>query len=124
MLALVMAGAAVGALGRWLVGRLAQYRLGTAFPWGTLTVNVVGSLALGALLAVAAADRFSAQSVALFGTGVCGGFTTFSSFGYETVRLAQDPPGGRARALANVVANLALGLAAALAGWYGATALL
>lgn len=113
----VMAGAGLGAIGRWLVGRYTQARHGTTFPWGTLAVNVLGSLALGGLLAAASVGSIATPTLALLGTGICGGFTTFSSFGYETVRLAQDGPAGRARAVANVAVNLGLGLGAAAIGW-------
>lgn len=112
-LALVMLGAAVGAAGRWLTDRYIQARHDSVFPWGTFTVNVVGSLLLGIVLG--AADGRTAP-VALLGTGFCGGFTTFSTFGVETVRLATD--GSGLQSLLNVLASLAAGLAAAFAGWY------
>jgi len=70
---------------------------------------------LGVVLGASSGAGGSAL-VALLGTGFCGGFTTFSSFGFETVRLAED--GAHGQAAANVAASVALGLAAAFAGWY------
>jgi fluoride exporter len=106
---LVAAGAAVGAPLRYLVDRFVQRRTGAGFPWGTLAINVAGSLVLGFVSQTAGA-RLSL----LLGVGFCGAFTTYSTFGYETVRLAED--GARLQALLNVVVSLAAGLTAAAAG--------
>jgi len=81
------------------------------FPWGTWTVNVVGSLVLG-VVAAAGPDWV----VTLAGTGFCGALTTFSTFGYETVRLAEE--GETTTAVWNVAASLVVGLAAAALGWW------
>ncbi|GAA1808787.1 fluoride efflux transporter CrcB [Planosporangium flavigriseum] len=109
---LVALGAAVGAPLRYLVDRAIQGRHDSLFPWGTFAVNVVGSFLLGLL--AAAALHTSAPIMALLGTGLCGALTTYSTFGYETVRLLR----GRARLLAvlNVVASIVAGLGAAAAG--------
>ncbi len=112
MLALVMLGAAVGAPSRWALDRFIQTRHPSAFPWGTFTINVLGSLLLGVVLGAAA----PASLAALLGTGFCGGFTTFSTFSYETVRLAEEGRAGRAAVY--VGASLAVGLAAASLGWW------
>jgi CrcB protein len=94
---LVGLGGALGALLRHAVGTYVDTE---AFPLSTLTVNVVGSFAL-ALVTAAGAD----QRLLLFvGTGVCGSFTTFSSFAFETVRLYET--GERARAVGNALLNL------------------
>ncbi len=122
-LLLVMAGASIGAVLRWIVARIAQERLGTRFPWGTLTVNVVGSFVLGALMAAAASGSVAPAVVTAVGVGVCGGFTTFSSFSYETVRLGEDGPSGRARGLVNVGVSLLAGLAAVAVGWSAGSSL-
>lgn len=119
-LLLVMLGAAVGAPSRWLLDQHIQSRRDSVFPWGTLTINVLGSLLLGILLGAMSAGRGSAELVALAGTGFCGGFTTFSTFGYETIRLVED--GSLLEASLNVIASLALGMIAAFAGWYLAQA--
>lgn len=114
-LLLVMLGAAVGAPSRWLVDQAIQSRHDSVFPWGTLTINVAGSLLLGVVLGASALGRGSAELLALAGTGFCGGFTTFSTFGYETIRLVEQ--GSTWQALLNVAASLAAGMAAALVGW-------
>jgi CrcB protein len=106
---LVAAGAAVGAPLRYLTDRFVQRRTGATFPWGTFTVNVAGSLLLGLLAGWQ--DRTAAL---LIGVGFCGAFTTYSTFGYETVRLAED--GSRRDAVLNVAVTLAAGLAAAALG--------
>jgi fluoride exporter len=111
---LVIAGAVVGAPLRYLTDRAVQTRHDTLFPWGTFTVNVVGSLILGLVTGAVAAGAASSQLQLLIGTGFCGALTTYSTFSYETLRLAED--GARFFALANVVASLAVGLGAAFAG--------
>jgi CrcB protein len=107
---LVLLGGAVGAPARYLTDVTVQRWHGTSFPWGTWTVNVVGSFIFGV---VAAAGP--GWVVTLAGTGFCGALTTFSTFGYETVRLAEE--GQRPTAMWNVIASLAAGLAAAALGW-------
>lgn len=108
---LILLGGALGAPARYLTDVAVQRRHRTAFPWGTWTVNVVGSFLLGV---VAAAGPH--WVVTLVGSGFCGALTTFSTFGYETVRLREE--GETAAALANVAGSLAAGLAAAALGWW------
>ncbi|WP_410809057.1 fluoride efflux transporter CrcB [Micromonospora sp. 067-2] len=108
---LIALGAAVGAPLRYLTDRAVQSRHHSAFPWGTLTVNVIGSLLLGVLVGLPAGPAISA----LLGTGFCGALTTYSTFSYETLRLAKD--GNRILALANVLGSVAAGLAAASVGY-------
>ncbi|NUU25965.1 MAG: fluoride efflux transporter CrcB [Streptomycetaceae bacterium] len=110
----VVLGAAVGAPLRYLTDRAVQSRHDAVFPWGTLTVNVVGSLVLGLLTGAAAAGAASADVRLLVGTGFCGALTTYSTFSYETLRLAEQ--GARAYAAANVGVSLAVGIGAAFAG--------
>ncbi|MET8279978.1 fluoride efflux transporter CrcB [Micromonospora sp. NPDC005174] len=114
---LIALGAAVGAPLRYLTDRAVQSRHTSAFPWGTLTVNVVGSLLLGVLVGVPVGTAVSA----LLGTGFCGALTTYSTFSYETLRLTRD--GDRLLALTNVAGSVAAGLAAASAGYALARAL-
>jgi len=109
---LIALGGAVGAVGRHLANVLAVRIVGAGFPWGTLAVNVVGSFLLGWLLA--GEPRATSDLRLLVGTGALGAFTTWSAFSVETVRLAQQV--GPAAALANVAAQLALGLLAAALG--------
>lgn len=108
---LIALGAAVGAPLRYLTDRAVQSRHSSAFPWGTLTVNVVGSLLLGALVGVPVGPAVGA----LLGTGFCGALTTYSTFSYETLRLTRG--GHRLLALANVAGSVAAGLVAATVGY-------
>lgn len=107
---LVAVGAAVGAPLRYLVDRLVQARHESLFPWGTLTVNAIGSALLG-FLAGLPTDR---AVLAALGTGFCGALTTYSTFSYETLRLARD--GAHFYAAANIVASLVAGLGAGYLG--------
>ncbi len=109
-LLLVALGAAVGAPLRYLTDRLIRSRHPSAFPWGTLAVNVTGSLLLGFLVGLPADPAV----MALLGTGLCGALTTYSTFSYETLRLAQE--GTRFLAVANVVVSVTAGLGAAMIG--------
>ena len=111
---LVALGAMVGAPLRYLTDRVVQSRHDSVFPWGTFGVNVAGSFLLGLLVAAARAERGVPTVMALAGTGFCGALTTYSTFGYETVRLIED--GSRFYAAANVVASVVAGLGAAFCG--------
>jgi CrcB protein len=113
----VAGGAAVGAPCRYLLDRAVQARHDQRFPWGTLVINVLGSGVLGLLLgwsAAAAGPGVSPAVLAALGTGWCGAFTTYSTFGYETVRLAADRLPYRAAGYA--VLSIVLGLVAAAIG--------
>lgn len=111
---LVALGAAFGAPARYLLDRGVQTRAGSAFPFGTLTVNIAGSLLLGLLIGSADHGGASADLVLLAGVGFCGAFTTYSTFSYETLRLAED---GRAvAAMVNVVGSVLPALGAAAVG--------
>ncbi|HXV92668.1 MAG TPA: fluoride efflux transporter CrcB [Pseudonocardia sp.] len=110
---LVALGAAVGAPLRYLVDRAVQSRHDTGFPWGTLTVNVVGSFVLGVV--TAAATRLGPGVTAAVGIGFCGALTTYSTFGYETLRLVQERE--RLHAVANLVVSVVAGLGAAVVGF-------
>jgi fluoride exporter len=111
---LVAIGAAVGAPLRYLVDRAVQARHDSLFPWGTFAVNVAGSLVLGVLIGGANAGAVPGSLTALLGTGVCGALTTYSTFGFETVRLLEQ----RATfyAVLNAVASIVAGLGAAFLG--------
>ncbi|WP_326766494.1 fluoride efflux transporter CrcB [Streptomyces sp. NBC_01591] len=111
---LVIVGAAVGAPLRYLTDRAVQSRHDSVFPWGTFAVNVSGSLILGLLTGAVAAGAASSHLQLLLGTGLCGALTTYSTFSYETLRLAED--GAKSYAVANVVASVVAGLGAAFAG--------
>lgn len=103
-IALALAGGA-GAVVRALVTHAVNVRAGRAFPYGTLVVNASGAFALGLLSAVG----LSAAALAICGTGFMGGYTTFSTWMYES---------RRSHLVANVVVSAALGLAAV---WLGRT---
>lgn len=111
----VALGGAIGSAARHAASLAVATHLGRAFPYGTLTVNVTGSFAIGALAAVLSA-RPHAHEVwrLLLLTGVLGGFTTFSAFSLETLQLLGT--GATGRALVNVAANVVLCLAACWAG--------
>ncbi|GAB1644788.1 fluoride efflux transporter CrcB [Krasilnikovia sp. MM14-A1259] len=109
-LLLVALGAAVGAPMRYLADRAVQARHASLFPWGTFMVNVFGSLVLGLLTALPLGHAWAA----LLGTGFCGALTTYSTFSFETMKLARD--GARTLAVANAVGSLLAGLGAAYVG--------
>ncbi|HEX9563596.1 MAG TPA: fluoride efflux transporter CrcB [Gemmatimonadaceae bacterium] len=110
----VALGGAAGSVARYLIGGVIQ-RVGTGFPYGTLAVNVTGSFLLGVLMPVLLA-RATAPEVRLFLTiGFCGGYTTFSTFAYESTLLLQD--GRLWRAGIYIVLSAAMTIAAMLAGF-------
>lgn len=107
---LVALGAAIGAPLRYLTDRAIQARQTSTFPWGTFTVNVAGSLLLGYLVGLPAGPWLSA----VLGTGFCGALTTYSTFSYETLRLARE--GDRMLAVAYAIGSVLAGLGAAYVG--------
>ncbi|MFE7134731.1 fluoride efflux transporter CrcB [Streptomyces sp. NPDC057638] len=111
---LVIGGALVGAPLRYLTDRAVRSRHRTGLPWGTLVVNTAGSLLLGLLTGAVGYGAASGSAQLLLGTGLCGALTTYSTFSYETMRLAES--GARFAALANVVVSVTAGLTAAFAG--------
>jgi fluoride exporter len=110
----VALGGAAGSLARFYVV-VALRRVDTAFPWGTLLVNVAGSFLIGAVWAWCLARPGTPEWVRVgLMTGVLGGYTTLSSVSLETVLLLES--GAYAPAMANIAANFGLGLAACCAG--------
>jgi fluoride exporter len=102
-----LAGGAAGAPSRYVLDGFVQSRTKGAFPWGTFAINASGSLLLGVLTGLALQHGLSATTKTVLGTGFCGAFTTFSTFTFETVRLAEE---GAARdALFNIAANAVVG---------------
>ena len=114
-LLLVFIGGMIGAPLRYLADKAIQARHDSVFPWGTFTVNVCGAFVLGALTGAAAAHALPESATLLLGTGVCGALTTFSTFGFETLRLLED--GSLAEAGLNALGSLLTGVAAAIAGY-------
>ena len=91
MLWYVAIGSAVGGVSRYLLGGVIQRTLAASFPVGTLLINVTGSALLGFLLRYALdTPSLTPEIRALLGVGFCGGYTTFSTFSYETVALLED----------------------------------
>lgn len=117
LLGFIALGGAVGSVARFLIGAFIQQRVTTPMPVGTLAVNIIGSLLVGFLLTYALASSSISPDVrALLTTGFCGGFTTFSTFSYETVALVQV--GDLRRAFAYIALTVVCSLGAAFAGVY------
>lgn len=110
---LVALGSALGGAARFLLAGWVGARLGESFPWGTVLVNVLGSALIGAL--AAQEEMLSPEARQFLMVGVLGGFTTFSSFSLQTLRLTQD--GDWVRATGNVLGSVALCLAAVAVGY-------
>ncbi|WP_327113288.1 fluoride efflux transporter CrcB [Nocardia sp. NBC_01730] len=110
---LVVLGGAIGAPLRYLTDRAVQNRWDVLFPWGTFVVNLVGCLVLGGL--TGAGSALSTPLFVLLGTGFCGALTTYSTFSYETVRLAER--GAYFYAAMNVVVSVVAGLGTTLASY-------
>lgn len=117
---LLFCGGGLGTLGRYCFGLFCSHTLGTAMPWGTLGVNLIGSLLIGFLAAwLAHHGQSTAWSLFLI-TGVLGGFTTFSAFELELLNLIR--PGMITPALAYAGGSVALGLVAVMFGyWLGSS---
>ncbi|MER5809790.1 CrcB family protein [Streptomyces sp. NPDC002033] len=107
---LVVAGAVVGAPLRYLTDRAVQIRHDSVFPWGTFVVNASACLLLGVLTGAVLAGTGSSRVLLLLGTGLCGALSTYSTFSYETLRLAER--GWKFLAVANVLASVLVGLGA------------
>jgi CrcB protein len=112
---MIALGAAVGANLRYGLSLWAAQRFGSAFPYGTLIINVLGSLLIGAVLMLAATRVPLSEPVRLLiVTGLLGGFTTFSSFSFEVYALIMTGNWGAAALYA--VSSFGLGLAGVFAG--------
>ena len=108
-------GGAVGTGARYLVATSLARLLGSGFPWGTLTVNVVGSLLLGAIMQLGLNTQLLSPDLRLIlATGVMGGFTTYSTFNYETLQYLRE--GALWLTALNVAGTLLLCLVAGMLG--------
>jgi CrcB protein len=101
----------VGAIARFLLDGAVSARAGRSFPWGTLVVNLTGAFALGFLT-----GKLSGDAQLLVGTGLLGGYTTFSTWMFESHRLGED--GALRAGVVNLLGSLILGI---LAVWLGRT---
>lgn len=117
-------GSALGGVGRYAFGGWVQRLAGPGFPWGTVLVNIVGCSFIGWFATITGPDsRFivNTRTRQFVMIGICGGFTTFSSFSLETLNLVRD--GQPARAAANVFFSIALCLAGVWLGHIAAAAM-
>jgi CrcB protein len=105
---------ATGAVARFLLDSSFKRRWQSPFPWATVIINVTGSLLLGILAGMVLFHGQPAIWQTVIGTGFCGGYTTFSTASFETVRLVQQ--NRRALALLNALGSLVLSVAACAAG--------
>jgi len=111
----VALGSAVGGASRFALSTFVQQRASSAFPLGTLIVNITGSLILGFVLRYAlGSPSVSAEVRALLTTGFCGGYTTFSTFSYETIALIEG--GDYRRAALYIGLSVSLSLVATFLG--------
>lgn len=113
-LLLVAVGGALGAVTRYLLGTWIASIFGPDFPLGTFAINVSGAFFIGVVLGLANDGIVSANARLFLAVGVLGGYTTFSTFSYETLSLLQD--GTMGLALLNVMGQLLLGVGAAYLG--------
>jgi CrcB protein len=115
MLWYIAVGSAVGGVGRYLLGGMVQRSFAGTFPVGTLFVNLTGSFLLGLILRYAVDTPTVTPEVrALLTVGLCGGYTTFSTFSYESLALMEDGDWGRAAAY--ILLSLGLSLLATFLG--------
>lgn len=113
-LILVAVGGAIGSVGRYLIGAWVQSRLGGDFPWGTFTVNLTGSLLIGVVLQLASGGPLASEPALFLTVGILGSYTTFSTFGYDTLQLVAA--GRTGAALFNALGQLFASLLAVLLG--------
>lgn len=112
----VAVGSAIGGVSRYAIGGAVQQRFGLAFPAGTLVVNITGSFLLGLIMRLAlGGSQISPETRILLTTGFCGGYTTFSTFTYDTAAMVES--GQYRRALLYVTLSVVLSLIATFAGF-------
>lgn len=115
MIWMIALGSALGGVSRYLLGGYVQRWAGSSFPLATLLINITGSFLLGFLYRYGADSTVMSPDVrAMLTIGFCGGFTTFSTFSYETVRLVEN--GEFMRALTYIGLSVLLSVAAAMLG--------
>lgn len=114
-LLLVGAGSAIGGMGRLLMGRAVSALFPTPFPLATFMVNVAGSLLIGLLFGWQSRGILTGSAMLFLSTGICGGFTTFSTFSNENVQLIRQ--GQIGLALLYILGSVLLGMAAVFLGY-------
>jgi CrcB protein len=112
---LVLVGGALGAVLRYVTDLIVQSGHDSVFPWATFVVNAVGSLIVGATAGAVTAVGGPGWVLTLVGVGFCGALTTFSTFGYETVRLLEE--GSVLAAGLNVTASVTISMTGCVGGW-------
>jgi CrcB protein len=123
MIWLVALGGALGSVSRFLLGPALQRAFNATFPVGTLFINILGSLILGFVMRLTVEGvNVTPEARAFIAIGFCGGFTTFSTFTYEAMRLLEDGEGSRAALY--ILASVLLSLGAAFVGLVAARELL
>lgn len=110
----VALAAALGAIARYLLDRVVQQRHSSVMPWGTFTINITGAFLLGLVTGLQLHHGLSHNTLAILGTGLLGGYTTWSTFIWESFALTEQ--GALRGAIVNVAGSMAVGLAAAAAG--------
>jgi fluoride exporter len=111
----VCLGGAIGSGARFVLSSYCRQLLGASFPYGTFAVNVLGSFLIGIIMRLGTTSEILPYTVRLtLGTGVMGGFTTYSSFNYETLQLLED--GALLLGLINILLTL---VGCLVAGWLG-----
>jgi CrcB protein len=111
----VSVAASLGAVSRYLVDQVVQHQHGQAFPWGTFVINVSGSFLLGLTTGWAAQHGLPPVATTLIGVGFLGGYTTWSTYLWESLALAET--GALGQAALNLLGSLVVGAAAATGGF-------
>lgn len=117
-------GSALGGMARYGASRAIALRYGETFPWGTLAVNIVGSLVIGFVAALSAPESriiVSPSARQFIMVGLCGGFTTFSSFSLQTLELIRNRDFGEA--FGNILLSVAACMAAVAIGYIAGSAI-
>jgi len=119
---MLLTGGALGTLARYSAAAYSYKLFGSAFPYGTLAVNIIGSFVIGFAWSVSEAIHISPNAKIFLFVGLLGGFTTFSSYSLETLNLFRD--GETKIAIMNILANNIIGLTMVMAGFFGGKGLL
>ncbi|HZZ97669.1 MAG TPA: fluoride efflux transporter CrcB [Jatrophihabitantaceae bacterium] len=110
----VALAAGLGAVLRYVIDQLVQHRTRGDFPYGTVVINITGSFLLGLATGLALHHGLGTTATVIIGTGFAGGYTTLSTWAWETLALTES--GDFLEASANIIGSFAAGLAAAAAG--------